>query len=92
VLNGDFECRVVRLTDDVALDFTTRERFVGIEVLGAGRLFEKPESPSIELKERIDLKKFDPAIGISSEKDPSPIAWTWIHKCMRSQNAARRTA
>jgi uncharacterized protein YuzE len=62
LLERDFEYRVVRLTDDVGLDFATGEKLVGIEVLGASRLFEKPETASIELKERIDLKKLDPAI------------------------------
>jgi uncharacterized protein YuzE len=51
LLEGDYQCRVVRLTDDVALDFATGEKLVGIEVLGASRLFEEPESPSIELKD-----------------------------------------
>ena len=47
---GDFQCRNVRLTDDIALDFATGEQLVGIEVLGASRLFEKPELPVVELK------------------------------------------
>jgi len=50
VLDGDFQCRVVRLTDDIALDFAAGEKLVGIEVLGASRLFEQPESPAIELQ------------------------------------------
>lgn len=50
---GDFQCRNVRLTDDIALDFAAGEQLVGIEVLGASRLFEKPESPVIELKSLI---------------------------------------
>jgi uncharacterized protein YuzE len=51
LLEGDYQCRVVRLTDDVALDFAAGEELVGIEVLGASRLFEKPESPVIEIKD-----------------------------------------
>jgi uncharacterized protein YuzE len=47
---GDFQCRNVRLTEDIALDFAAGEQLVGIEVLGASRLFEKPELPVIELK------------------------------------------
>ena len=50
---GRFECRTVRLTEDVALDFSAGERLVGIEVLGASRLFETPESPQIDLKDLI---------------------------------------
>lgn len=55
LLAGDFECRVVRLTDDISLDFAEGERLVGIEVLGASRLFAKPESPEIELKHLLPL-------------------------------------
>ena len=50
LLEGDYQCRVVRLTDDIALDFAAGEKLVGIEVLGASRLFEKPESPAVDLK------------------------------------------
>lgn len=53
LLEGEFQCRVVRLTDDIALDFAGGEKLVGIEVLGASRLFEKPESPAIELKDLV---------------------------------------
>lgn len=49
LLEGDFQCRVVRVTDDIALDFAAGERLVGIEVLGASRLFHNPELPEIEL-------------------------------------------
>lgn len=51
LLDGEHECRVVRLTDDIALDFAAGEKLVGIEVLGASRLFEYPESPEIELQD-----------------------------------------
>ena len=48
LLEGQYQCRVARLTDDIALDFAAGEKLVGIEVLGASRLFEKPE---IELED-----------------------------------------
>jgi len=51
LLEGDHQCRVVRLTDDIALDFAAGEQLVGIEVLGASRLFEKPDSPAVGLKD-----------------------------------------
>jgi uncharacterized protein YuzE len=51
LLDGDYQCRVVRLTDDIALDFAEGEKLVGIEVLGASRLFQKPEAPEVELKD-----------------------------------------
>ena len=40
----------MRLTDEIALDFAEGEKLAGIEVLGASRLIDKPESPEIELK------------------------------------------
>jgi uncharacterized protein YuzE len=51
LLDGEFQCRSVRLSDDIALDFTAGEKLVGIEVLGASRLFKTPEKPEIELKD-----------------------------------------
>jgi uncharacterized protein YuzE len=47
LLDGRFECWTVRLSDDVALDFSAGERLVGIEILGASRLFDTLESPTI---------------------------------------------
>lgn len=35
LLEGEHQCRVVRLTEDFALDFTQGEKLMGIEVLGA---------------------------------------------------------
>lgn len=51
LLDGEHECRVVRLSDDVALDFAAGERLVGIEVLGASQLFDTPENPTIDLQD-----------------------------------------
>lgn len=51
LLEGPFQCRNVRLTDDIALDFAAGEQLVGIEVLGASRLFKKAGEPVIELKD-----------------------------------------
>lgn len=50
-LEGKFECRVVRLTDDIALDFAPGEKLVGMEILGASELFESPEHPTIDLQD-----------------------------------------
>lgn len=50
LLEGDYECRVVRLTDEIALDFGAGEKLVGVEILGASQLFETPERPEIELQ------------------------------------------
>lgn len=51
LLEGEYECRAVRLTDDIALDFAPGDRLVGIEVLGASRLFDRPDAPAIDLKD-----------------------------------------
>ena len=51
LLEGEFQCRVVRLMDDIALDFAAGEKLVGIEILGASRLFEKPDTPTVELQD-----------------------------------------
>jgi uncharacterized protein YuzE len=51
LLEGQYQCRVVRLSPDIALDFASGEQLVGIEVLGASRLFEQPEAPVVELKD-----------------------------------------
>lgn len=51
LLEGQYQCRVVRPTDDIALDFAAGEQLVGIEVLGASRLFDKPEAPTVELQD-----------------------------------------
>jgi uncharacterized protein YuzE len=51
LLEGEYECRVVRLTDDIALDFAAGEKLVGIEVLEASRLFKESGVPVIEIKD-----------------------------------------
>lgn len=50
LLDGQFQCRTVRVTDEIALDFAPGEKLVGIEVLGASHLFKDPEVPEVELK------------------------------------------
>jgi uncharacterized protein YuzE len=47
---GSFECRTVRLNEDVALDFAPGEELVAIEVLGASALGLKPDNPEIVLE------------------------------------------
>jgi uncharacterized protein YuzE len=50
LVSGDLQCRTVRVTDDISLDFAAGEQLVGIEVLGASHLFQDPEAPWVELK------------------------------------------
>jgi len=47
---GRFECRTVRLTEDIALDFAEGEQLVAIEVLGASQLGVTPEHPEVILE------------------------------------------
>jgi uncharacterized protein YuzE len=67
----NFQCCNVRLTGDIALDFATGEQLIGIEALGASRLFEEPESPVIKLKDLI------PKIIATWPVDLSPPMGTW---------------
>jgi uncharacterized protein YuzE len=50
LVSGEHQCRVVRLTEDIALDFADGETLIGIEVLGASRLFRDPGRPEVELR------------------------------------------
>jgi uncharacterized protein YuzE len=50
LLEGHFECRTVRLTEDIALDFAPGEQLVAIEVLGASQLGVTPEHPEVILE------------------------------------------
>ncbi|MGH7571524.1 MAG: DUF2283 domain-containing protein [Gemmatimonadota bacterium] len=48
---GVDQCRVVRLSEDIAVDFGAEDTPVGIEILRASRLFDRPDSPSVELQD-----------------------------------------
>ena len=47
LLEGEYECRTVRLSDDVALNIGKEEKLVGIEVLDAKNILGKGELPSL---------------------------------------------
>lgn len=47
---GHFECRTVRVSDEIALDFADGELLVAIEVLGASELGVTPEHPEVILE------------------------------------------
>lgn len=49
-LDGQFECRTVRLNEEVALNFGPGEQLVGIEVLDAKEVLGKGELPSVMLE------------------------------------------
>jgi len=44
------ECRVVRLTDQVAVDFGPKEEVVGIEVLDASKLWKGLKKAAVKLE------------------------------------------
>ncbi len=50
LLEGQFECRTVRLNEEVALNFGPGEQLVGIEVLDAREVLGKGELPSVKLE------------------------------------------
>jgi uncharacterized protein YuzE len=50
LLEGDFECRTIRLTEEIALDIGPDELLVGIEVLDAKKLIGKGEAPTMALE------------------------------------------
>src|SRR5437867_5582595 len=47
LVEGEHECRTVRLSEDVALDFGSDETLVGIEVLDAKRLLGEGKLPQL---------------------------------------------
>ncbi|OGK85028.1 MAG: hypothetical protein A2X52_09785 [Candidatus Rokubacteria bacterium GWC2_70_16] len=50
LLEGHRQCRAVRLTEDIALDFTEGEKLAGIEVLGASHLGITRDKPEVVLE------------------------------------------
>jgi len=47
LLDGDFQCRNVVLTDEITLDFGPAEQLVGIEILDASRVVGQGKLPQI---------------------------------------------
>jgi uncharacterized protein YuzE len=47
LVEGEQECRTVRLSDEVALDFGDDEKLVGIEILDAKQLIGKGKLPRL---------------------------------------------
>mgnify|MGYP001583001875 CR=1 FL=1 len=50
LLEGEHECRTVRLTDEIALDFGKGEALVGIEILDAKDVLGNGKLPSLVLE------------------------------------------
>jgi len=49
LLEGRYECRTLRLTDEVSLNIGPEEQLVGIEVLDAKAVLGKGALPTVEL-------------------------------------------
>jgi len=49
LLEGPFECRTLRLTDEVSLNIGPQEQLVGIEVLDAKAVIGKGALPTVVL-------------------------------------------
>lgn len=61
------QCRVVRLTDDIALDFAESDRLAGIEVLGASHLGITREKPEVILDRLKGVISATVSGGVESE-------------------------
>ena len=50
LIEGDHQCRTVRLTEEIALDFGKGESLVGSEILDAKEVLGKGALPSVVLE------------------------------------------
>jgi len=50
LVDGDFECRTLRLNDEIALNIGPGELLVGIEILDARQVLGKGNLPSVVLE------------------------------------------
>ena len=56
LLEGKFECRTLRLNEEIALNIGPQEKLVGIEILDAKQVLGKGQPPSVIL-DNIPLSK-----------------------------------
>lgn len=56
LLDGDYECRTLRLNEEIALNIGPEEKLVGIEILDAKEVLGQGHIPSVIL-DNIDLEK-----------------------------------
>lgn len=56
LLEGDYECRTLRLNEDIALNIGPGEKLVGIEILDAKQVLGGGQLPSVIL-ENVPLAK-----------------------------------
>ena len=50
LLEGDHQCRCVRITDEISLNLAQDETLVGIEILDAKRILGEGEIPGVILE------------------------------------------
>ncbi len=50
LLEGSYECRTLRLNEEVALNIGPGEALVGIEILDAQQVFGEGRAPSVSLE------------------------------------------
>lgn len=50
LLEGEEQCKTVRLTEEIALDFAKGEKLIGIEILDAKDLLGKGELPKVVIE------------------------------------------
>jgi len=75
LLDGDHECRTVRLTDEIALDFGKAEALVGVEILDASRILGLGKLPHVVL-ENIATRE-------APRRKKAPARVSRAHKIMR---------
>jgi uncharacterized protein YuzE len=88
LLAGDYQCHVVRLTDDIALDLAAGEQLVGIEVLGASRVFKDPQSPEAELQHLLLQRQIEE--GLDSARRGELLDGQAVMQELRERSAALR--
>jgi uncharacterized protein YuzE len=71
LVEGRHQCRTVRLTDDIALDFGAGEILVGIEILDARRIVGRGKLPRIVLD---NVAVLDKSASPRKGKSPAPVA------------------
>ena len=75
LIAGDHECRTVRLSEDVALDFGPGEKLVGIEILDAKKVIGKGKLPRLVV-DNLDLEAAQGAVRRNSRQPVKATAIT----------------
>src|SRR2546430_17001594 len=75
LIEGEYECRTVRLSDEIALDFGPNETLVGIEILDAKRLLGKGKLPRLVV-DNLDLEAAQGAVRRNSRQPVKATAIT----------------